>query len=192
MIERLSFEFKYFLNKAPWDTGISPQELTGFLESTAPGHVLELGCGTGTNALTMAQLGWEVEAIDISHIAIKRARRKARVASLNINFQQGDVTDLDRFQGLFDFVLDIGCFHVLSSERRELYAHNLERLLKTGGTFMLYTWLNVTTNDLTWVPTKEEIQGLFGRSMEFIQIEQSVDSNVEHTSAWFSLRKIPQ
>lgn len=191
MIERFSFELKYFLKKAPWDTGVTPQELTDFLETTPPGHALELGCGTGTNALTMAQYGWKVTAIDISFVAIKRARKKANNASFEIIFHHGDVTDLDHLQEPFDLVLDIGCFHVLSVERRAIYAINLDRLLKPEGTFLLYTWLNVLESDPPWVPTESEIQDLFQPSMEFRHVEQSIDTNTEHTSAWFLLRKQP-
>ena len=192
MSHRLSFEISYVFNKAPWDTGISPKELIDFLSATPPGRALELGCGTGTNAITIAQHGWEVAAIDISTIAIMRAKRKARKAGVNITFFQGDVTVLDRFTGTYDFVLDIGCYHVLSIEQRKEYAHSIGRLLKSGGTFLLYSWINASENDLAFAPTEDEIGIYFQPSMDLMQIDHGVDSNREHTSAWFTLRKHPQ
>jgi 2-polyprenyl-3-methyl-5-hydroxy-6-metoxy-1,4-benzoquinol methylase len=192
MNRRLSFEISYIFNKAPWDTGISPKELMDFLEAARPGRALDLGCGTGTNAITMAQHGWEVAAIDISTIAIMRAKRKARKAGVKISFLQGDVTILDRYKDAYDFVLDIGCFHVLSIEQRKEYADSIDRLLKPSGTFLLYSWINTTENDLAFAPTEDEIVSNFQPSMELIQIDRGVDSNREHTSAWFALRKHAQ
>ena len=192
MIRRLSFEISYILNNTPWDTDISPKELVDFLKETQPGRALDLGCGTGTNAITMAQQGWEVGAVDVSKIAIIRAKRKARFAGVDVTFHRGDVTVLDRFEGQFDFVLDIGCYHALSIAQRTAYASNLDRLLKPDGTFLLYTWLNAVESDHSWSPTEDEIQNQFHQSMNFVQVEHGSDSSSENTSAWFTYRKRPQ
>ena len=73
MIRNLLFELRYLLGDTPWDTEISPPELINFLETHPPGRALDLGCGTGTNALTISSYGWEVIAVDASHLAIRRA-----------------------------------------------------------------------------------------------------------------------
>lgn len=85
MISRLIFELWYLLGRAPWDTGISPPELMAFSESHPPGRALDLGCGTGTNLATMAQLGWQATGEDVSGRALFQARYKARMADV----QQG-------------------------------------------------------------------------------------------------------
>ncbi len=60
MIERLGFEISYLFKNTRWDTGISPGELANFLDTHPPGRALDLGCGTGTNAIAIANHGWEM------------------------------------------------------------------------------------------------------------------------------------
>ena len=52
-LRRLSFLLWYFRDP-PWDTNISPPELLDFINRHPPGRVLDLGCGTGTNVITLA------------------------------------------------------------------------------------------------------------------------------------------
>lgn len=138
MKNRLLYNLMYLLpGRPPWDTGISPPELVQFIRQNPPGRALDLGCGTGTNAITLARNGWQVTGIDFARKAILAARRKARVAELEIDFRIGDAARPD-VQGLFDLVLDIGCFHSLSRKDREDYAQNLDRVLSINGTYLLY------------------------------------------------------
>jgi SAM-dependent methyltransferase len=108
-MRRVFFELRYLLGRPPWDTGITPPEVLAFLERTPPGRALDLGCGTGTNAVELARRGWEVTAIDFSHRAVAAARQRAAAARLPVDVRQGDVSDLRGVQGPFDLVLDIGC-----------------------------------------------------------------------------------
>lgn len=141
MFRRCFFELKYLLSAPPWDTGVSPPELLAFIESRPPGRALDLGCGTGTNAITLARRGWQVSGVDFSRRAIHLARQKAQTAGVQVDFRLGDVTRLDDLQGPFDLILDIGCFHSLSPPGRLAYLDNLERLLAPDGTWLLYVLL---------------------------------------------------
>ena len=131
-----------YFRKPRWDTGISPPELMNFLKNRPAGRALDLGCGTGTNAITLAKHGWEVTGVDFISKAIRQARNKARDANLPINFQRRDVTNLGGIAGPFDLILDIGCFHSLSPLGRKAYIANLDGILAPGGTFLLYGFLN--------------------------------------------------
>src|SRR5262245_52621837 len=64
----------------PWDTGIPDPMLVEVIESRVipPGCTLEVGCGTGTNAIYLAQQGFDVVGVDISPVAVENARAKAR------------------------------------------------------------------------------------------------------------------
>mgnify|MGYP001112649562 CR=1 FL=1 len=127
-----------YLGRPPWDTGISPPELKTFLASVEPGRALDVGCGTGTNLVTLARHGWEVVGVDFACLSVLRARVKLRKAGIEARVIHGDVTGSLKFSSPFDFILDIGCYHSLSPEGREGYRQNIKHWLKSGGTYLIY------------------------------------------------------
>jgi cyclopropane fatty-acyl-phospholipid synthase-like methyltransferase len=136
MFRRLFF-FLSYLGKPRWDTGISPPELLEFLENHLPGRALDIGCGTGTNAITMAKHGWSVTGIDFMPNAIHQARKKTSRAGLEVTFLAGDVTQAAEPLGPFELVLDIGCFHSLNTQAKQAYQKNLSHLLASNGVFSM-------------------------------------------------------
>src|SRR5919205_4019837 len=91
------FRAMYRFGFTPWDSGVSPPELKEMIEgpnARTPGKALDLGCGTGTNAIYMTQHGWNVTAIDFVPRAIANAKAKAVNAKVAPNFIVGDVTKL--------------------------------------------------------------------------------------------------
>ena len=137
MIRSFLFRFRY-MSRPPWDSGVSPPELLAFLAKNPPGCALDLGCGTGTNVITMAHYGWQVTGIDFVPKAIRQARRKARKAGVDVDLILGDVTDPKKTAGEYDLVLDIGCYHSLTQYQRVSYRQNLSRILYPGGAYLLY------------------------------------------------------
>ncbi len=140
MIRRWFFNLWYIFSRPPWDTGVSPPELMAFIESHSPGRALDVGCGTGTNVITLAQHGWQAVGVDFAASAIRTARKKARQAGVQAVFHVDDATQLKTVQGPFDLILDMGCFHGLSDAGMQAYARNIDRLLAPGGTFLLYVF----------------------------------------------------
>ena len=124
-----------------WDTGVTPPEVVAEIEGgrSTPGRALDLGCGTGTNALYLARHGWEVVGVDFASPAIEAATAKLG-ADDRVSFLQGDVTDLASLgvDGPFDLVLDIGCFHSLSSSGRDRYAWEVARCSRTGALLLIF------------------------------------------------------
>src|SRR5690242_10674561 len=96
------------------------------------GSALDLGTGPGTQAMQLAQRGFDVTAADISEAAIQLAREKAEAQGLIITWQQDDVL-ATRLSGPFDLIFDRGCFHVLPPERRPDYVSTVAGLLKPDG-----------------------------------------------------------
>ncbi|HXF84416.1 MAG TPA: class I SAM-dependent methyltransferase [Anaerolineales bacterium] len=137
MLRRLVFNLWYF-GKPPWDSGISPPELLEFIQTHKPGRAIDLGCGTGTNLVTLARAGWQVTGVDFAPHAIRLAKNKIRRAGIHANLYVGDVTKLDGITGPFDLALDIGCFHSLSQKDKPKYLHQLERVLVPNGFWLLY------------------------------------------------------
>jgi len=140
MLRKLFFNVQY-IKQPPWDTGISPPELIQFLDGHQPGRALDLGCGTGTNAIELARRGWQVTGVDFARRALRTARSKANMAGVQIDFRYADVSTLPGVSGPFDLILDIGCFHSLSSTAQKRYLDNLNLLLGTSGSYMLYAFV---------------------------------------------------
>ena len=142
----IHFNLRY-LGQPPWDTGISPPELIKFLQRAAHGKALDVGCGTGTNLLTIASFGWTVVGIDLAWISVLKARAKLKQAGVTGHVIHGDVSGKVRPGKDFDLVLDIGCFHSLNTGEREAYRHNLVRWIKPGGAYLLYAHRKSTPTD---------------------------------------------
>ncbi|MFG2981193.1 class I SAM-dependent methyltransferase [Streptomyces sp. NPDC048258] len=100
-----------------------------------PGRALDLGCGPGRNALHLASLGFEVDAVDLSPAAIAWAGDRAREAGADIRFHCGDAFALaaTELTGPYDLIYDSGCFHHLPPHRRISYRALLDRALAPGG-----------------------------------------------------------
>ncbi len=147
MMRKLFWNIRYLFGTPPWDTGITPPEVVEVVEGgeVPPGRALDIGCGTGTNAIYLAQHGFDVVGVDVAWLAIRRAKRKARRAGVRVAFYTGDVLKLGTpagppVRGPFDFALDIGALHSLERSERAAYAAMLRRVLRVGGRYMLYAW----------------------------------------------------
>ncbi|MFP3854300.1 MAG: class I SAM-dependent methyltransferase [Anaerolineales bacterium] len=181
------FEKRYLLGNTPWDSGVSPPELMEFIADHPPGRALEFGCGTGTNAITLAQHGWQVEAIDISMLALLKARIKAKLAGSDITFLRGDASKANEFEEIqppYDLALDIGCFHALDESQRREYARQLPRLLAPGGTFLLYSFLDKGQETPRNWPKESFILTSIGEGLRLETVEHGHFN--ERPSAWFT------
>lgn len=119
---------RYSAGDAPWDSGRPSMELRRVLDERQikPCDVLEIGCGTGTNAVFLAERGFTVTAVDVSSLAIEQAGKRAANAGVVVEFQVIDLLAPKTLKRTFPFVFDRGVYHGL---RRE----NLSRFLETLG-----------------------------------------------------------
>src|SRR4051794_2117363 len=97
----------------PWDTGRPSSELQRVISQSTiqPGRALELGCGTGTNCVWLAQQGFEVTGIDVASLAVERAEKRALAAGVKAHFVVADVLQMPDLDGPFAFFFDRGCYH---------------------------------------------------------------------------------
>ena len=133
--DRNTFETAY-TGQAPWDIG-RPQQAFLDVADQITGSVLDVGCGTGDNALFFASRGHKVTGIDFLVEPIQRARRKATERGLAATFLVMDALALKDLPEVFDSVIDSGLFHVFSDEDRRRYVEGLASVLKTGGRLFL-------------------------------------------------------
>jgi SAM-dependent methyltransferase len=180
-----SFQWRYLKKHTPWDTQITPPEVMAFVSASRPGRALDLGCGTGTNAITLAKHGWQVTGVDFAPQAILAARRKAVAQHLEIDFRVGDVTDLIMLEGPFDYALDIGCLHSIAPDQQQRYAKGVQRLLRPGATFMLYAWLPRIWQGKRRGIAAESIQALLEPGMQNQQIVIGEEGGGPSAWYWF-------
>lgn len=186
-LRRLYFGLLYF-RQPPWDTQESPPELLEFVAEHPPGRALDLGCGTGTNVITLAMHGWEVTGVDFVGRAISQAKTKARLAGVSVDFLIEDVTKLDQIKGEFDLVLDIGCFHSLSEREKTVYLTNLERLTSPGSFYLMYGF--VSKGDTGGPGIWDSDLEAFEMSFILANREDGTDRG-QRQSAWFTYQRKP-
>jgi len=69
-----------------------------------PGRALDVGCGEGADAIWLARRGWTVTAIDVSEVAVTRARQAAELAGAAVEWVCGDALQTPFPAGSFDLV----------------------------------------------------------------------------------------
>ena len=139
----LIYRVMYRVGFTPWDTGQVPGELTALVEGAGglpAGRALDIGCGTGTQALYLARNGWRVTAIDAVDRPLARARARAKGAGVTpVDWIKADVAELGGL-GLdpgFTLVFDRGCFHGLNDGQRAGYAAGATALAAPGATLLM-------------------------------------------------------
>jgi len=124
----------------PWETGKPADELVRVLRdhraSIPRGMVIELGCGTGADAVYLAKAGFDVTAVEFSPIAMERARARAEMEGAAVHFVLDDVFEYIETAGKFDLIHDAGFYEFA---RRQDLGRLLDVLwrLSTPGSFYL-------------------------------------------------------
>src|SRR5690242_1448655 len=134
MIQHTDWNDRYREGNLPWDTGRPSSELQAVVSQNAirPCRALEIGCGTGTNSVWLAQQGFEVTGLDIAPLAIEQAEKLARAAGVQARFLAADVLRLPDLGGPFEFFFDRGCYHVVRRTAPTEYAPAVARQLAAG------------------------------------------------------------
>ena len=185
----------YLLGKSPWDTGVTPPELEKLIrgEQIPPGRALDIGCGTGTNAIYLAQHGFQTVGVDIASLAIVQARYKARRAGVPVKFYAADVIKVGMRGGPaisapIDFALDIGCLHSLAATQLQSSVDMLRRVLRIGGFYLLYAWGPRKLNGRPLGLTPDETVAALGNHFQAIWIQHGEEGGAP--SHWYFLERL--
>ena len=183
----------YKSGELPWDTGEPELLLVEFVGSgrVVPCRTLEIGAGTGTNALWLAERGFDVVGIDIAPLAVERAAVKLGGRDLRCCFQTLDFLDADPPDPPFQFVFDRGCFHVFDEpDERSRFASRVASILAPGG-----LWLSLIGS--TEGPPREvgpprrsarEVTLAVEPALEIIEL-RSAEFRAHGAQAWFCLSR---
>ncbi len=170
----IRWENRYQTRDTPWETGHPSSELKRVVaeEEIAPCPALEVGCGTGNNAVWLAQQGFAVTAIDVSQLAIETAKKKAAAAGVKVRFITGNILSSPDLVGPFAFYFDRGLYHHLREVDLEVYLRLLERTLKPGALGLVLAGNARTGRTGPPVVTEEEIRGELGRVCEILRLRE--------------------
>ena len=175
MKEHSDWNESYRDGDLPWDTGRPSSELQHVLHdrSIKPCRVLELGCGTGTNCVWLAQQGFDVTGIDVAPLAIEQAEERAAGAGVKVRFMVGDVLDLPDLDGPFAFFFDRGCYHAVRRSAPEQYAPAVARQLAPSARGLVLAG-NAREPHTPGPPvvTEEQIRNELGLAFQILELHE--------------------
>jgi SAM-dependent methyltransferase len=138
------------------------------------GRALDLGTGPATQAIALAERGFDVTATDISEDALHGGRARADAAGVRVQFLVDDITG-SQLDQTYDLILDRGCFHVLGPGQRGAYVKTVARLVEPSGYLLLKCFSDEQPGDsgpYHFTPT--DIVGLFEPAFTALSVERTV------------------
>jgi SAM-dependent methyltransferase len=189
----LVYRAMYRFGFKPWDTGVPPPELRDLIEgpnAVPPGRALDLGCGTGTNAIYMAQHGWDVTGIDFTPRAIEMAKAKVAAATVKPKIIRGDVSQLESL-GVGDgysLVFDLGCLHSIPESKRDGYARGVTAVTVRGADYLVFGFYRRLNRLANLKLTQDELARRFGSDWEIVRAWGGEDPD-RFPARWYHLKR---
>lgn len=170
--------YKQDVSTMPWYNEKLDSDLEHELKQRkiTKGRFLDLGTGPATQAIQLVKMGFTVTGTDLSVNAIEKAKR----LDGTINFLVDDILDSKLEKNSFDYILDRGCFHVLSNDKWDQYAKTIRDILDKHGLFFLKCF-SVKEEKLTYGPYRfsiSDIRNIFGK---YFVIEGIIDTVYQGT-----------
>ena len=129
-----------YQGKSPalWDIGRPADELQKVVAGGKIGkcRVVDMCCGSGTDAIYLANKGFDVTAIDVAPTALGQAEKKANKANAHVQWVLADILAPPELQP-FDFIYDRGCYHVVRDQNLAAYLETVRRFSHPGTQFLL-------------------------------------------------------
>lgn len=193
----LWYRILYRLGITPWDREEVPAQVKAVAgEWQRPGRALDLGCGTGRDAVYLAQEGWTVTGVDDVPQALDAARRRAESASAEVDWVRGDVTRLEQLDlpGGYDLVLDRGCFHGLADDAREACAQGVNAVAAPGASLLMFAFAPGRHGPGPRGISADQIVHHFGPQWELVSSTADPDANLprfvgDAKPAWHRLER---
>ena len=179
--KKTDFE-EWYQTVPPWDIG-HPQQVIIELErqKTLQGKILDVGCGTGENALFLAKKGYQLYGVDLSSTAIKKAHQKSTERNLKVNFKTHDALKLNLLGEMFDVALDCGLFHCFTDAERAIFVDQLYKVLTPQGFYFFLCFSDKEHRE--GGPrriSRTEIEATFSQSWKILSISETIFENTLH------------
>jgi SAM-dependent methyltransferase len=188
-----SWDSVYTGDAPPWDIGRPQPVFAGLADrGLLSGRLLDSGCGTGEHTLLAAARGAEAVGVDLSPLAIEKARRKAADRGVTARFEVADALDLGSLGLTFDTIIDSGVFHVFDDSQRSQYVTSLGSVLRPGGHCYLVCFSDRQPGD--WGPrrvSRDELAAAFSdgwviAGLDAAQFELNPVMGVPAARAWLA------
>ena len=173
------YRLMYRLGVAPWerrDVAESWRPLFEGPTAMAPGRALDVGCGSGADAVHLAARGWRVTGVEVVETALARARRRAAEAGVEVRWIGGDAARLGRL-GLepgYDLLYDFGCIQGLPDPARRGAAAGLGDLAAAGARLLVFAFRAGRRLLLPRGMDEEDVVALLGGGWELEHVESAV------------------
>jgi SAM-dependent methyltransferase len=172
--KHLDWDAIYRLGTPPWDNGVPSAELVRLVEDKTlrPARTLELGCGSGADAIYLAARGFEMTAVDSSPIAIERARVRAEREDALLRLVLADAFEFGQTAGQFELVFDVGLYHYLRHTDLERLLDLLWRVTQPGSYYFTVAARKHEPSPEGGPPpvSQKQIHRELGRLFEVVQV----------------------
>jgi SAM-dependent methyltransferase len=163
----IPYQLMYRMGLAPWERRPVPamwEQVLAGTHALAPGRALDVGCGSGRDAVYLAKRGWQVTAVDLVDAAIARARQRAAQEGVAVEWITGDVSNLSALalKPGYTLVYDFGCIQGLPDAARGGAASGITELAAPGATLLLAAFAPARRLLLPRGMSEEELRTLFG------------------------------
>ncbi|MDO4576433.1 MAG: class I SAM-dependent methyltransferase [Planctomycetia bacterium] len=187
-----------------WDTGLLEPDLKRLVEKNAlrPCSALELGCGSGIEAIYLAKKRFDVTAVDCSAMAIDRAQSRARRHNALLRIVHEDVFRFcSSLRTPFDFVYDIGFYHFIRQNHLTAFIDLLWKVTHSGSYYFTLAGSDEEEFDEAYshqnfLPTvsRDEVFNELGTLFEVVEIRKgTIYSRIQENpfKAWACLFRRP-
>ncbi len=179
----IPYRLMYALGVAPWERRNVAELWKPLFEGTdamEPGRALDVGCGSGRDAVHLARQGWQVTGVEFVDKALGRARERAVAEGVEVQWVNGDVGELGQL-GLepgYSLLYDFGCIQGLSDPARRGAAGGLTELAAPGARLLLLAFKAGRRALLPRGMDTEDVLTLLGDGWELQRAESAVIENM--------------
>ncbi len=173
----------YRLGFAPWERRNVPELWRPLFEgpdAMEPARALDIGCGSGRDAVHLAGHGWRVTAVEFVDKALARAKQRAAEEGVEVQWVSGDVGELGRL-GLepgYRLLYDFGCIQGLPDSARRGAADGMTELAAPGARLLLLAFKPGHRMLLPRGMDTEHVLALLGEGWELQRAESVVTEDM--------------
>ena len=173
---REDWQGHYDSNDLGWDLGkVAPPFIKLWKDKKLPlGKVMIPGCGRGHEVVFLAEIGFDVTAIDFSQGAVNYLEKTLRERNLSGQVLYQDFFDMDdSHNSRYDLVLEQTFFCAIPPRQRKDYVLNVTRMLKPGGILVGLFYHTDQEGGPPYNTTREDIETHFSGKFEIQQLDKT-------------------